>query len=252
MPPSRVTLSSSSDGTLRGILHVHTNRSDGRSSPDQVAAIAARAGLTFLVFTDHGDATRQPDPPAYRSGVLCLDGVEISTTAGHYIAVGMAAAPYPLGGEPRTVVEDVRRLGGFGIAAHPDSPRRELRWDDWNLPIDALEIFNPDTEWRARLQRPGFRGKFTLLTALGTYPFRPGETIAHLFEYSPEIIRTWMSLVDRRRVVALAGVDAHAKLALRDVEPGDNSFTLPFPGYRAAFSTLSVHVRPEHPLTGEA
>ena len=254
LPPARVKLSDSptTDGTVAGILHIHTNRSDGRSSPDEIAAIAARMGLKFLVFTDHGDATREPDPPAYRSGVLCLDGVEISTTAGHYVAIGMRAAPYPLGGEPRDVVEDVRRLGGFGIAAHPDSPKRELRWVDWSLPIDAMEILNPDTQWRTYAQGPGISPKFKLLAALGTYAFRPSETIAHLFESTPQAIRTWMSLTGQRKVVGVAGVDAHAKLALWDVEPGDNSFTLPFPGYRTAFATLSAHVQPSRPLTGQA
>ena len=62
---------------MAGTLHIHTNRSDGGAGPDEIAAAAARAGLKFIVFTDHGDATRKPDPPAYRSGVLCLDGVEI-------------------------------------------------------------------------------------------------------------------------------------------------------------------------------
>ena len=80
--------------------------------------------------------------------MLCLDGVEISTNGGHYIALDMPAAPYPLGGEARDVVEDVRRLGGFGIAAHPDSPKPELRWRDWAAPIDGIEILNPDTGWR--------------------------------------------------------------------------------------------------------
>ena len=136
------------DGTVPGILHVHTKASDGLSGPDEIAAAAARAGLKFVVFTDHGDATRQPDPPAYRSGVLCLDGVEISTTGGHYIAIDMPQAPYPLGGEPRDVAEDVRRLGGFGIAAHPDSPKPQLRWNDWSVPVDAIEIVNLDTSWR--------------------------------------------------------------------------------------------------------
>src|SRR5437762_8094571 len=110
LPAARLSLpQSAADGTLPGILHVHTIRSDGRSSPDVIAAAAARAGLTFIVFTDHGDGTRTPDPPAYRSGVLCLDGVEVSTTGGHYAALDMRAAPYPLGGEARDVVEDVRR-----------------------------------------------------------------------------------------------------------------------------------------------
>jgi len=62
---------------------------------------------------------RKPDPPAYRSGVLCLDGVEISTTGGHLVAVDMPPSPYPLGGEARDVVEDVKRLGGFSIAHTP-------------------------------------------------------------------------------------------------------------------------------------
>src|SRR5438045_8056908 len=132
MPPAHLRLGSDwPDGTIPGILHVHSNRSEGRSAPDGIAEAARRAGLKYLVFTDHGDATRPPDPPMYRSGVLCLDGVEISTTGGHYVAIDIPAAPYPLGGEARDVVEDVRRLGGFGIAAHPDSPKRELRWSDW-------------------------------------------------------------------------------------------------------------------------
>ena len=101
--------------------------------------MAARAGPPFIVFTDHGDGTRPPDAPAYPSGVLCLDGVEISTAGGHYVALDMPASPYPLAGEARDVVEDVRRLGGFGIAAHPDSPKPELRWSDWTAPIDAVE-----------------------------------------------------------------------------------------------------------------
>src|SRR5689334_21302421 len=146
LPSQSFELESSwSDGTVPGVLHIHTNRSDGLSTPDEVAAAAARAGLKFIVFTDHGDGTRQPDPPTYRSGVLCLDGVEISTSGGHYIAIDMPRSPYPLAGEPRDVVEDVRRMGGFGIVAHPDSPKGELRWSDWTLPFDGIELLNLDT-----------------------------------------------------------------------------------------------------------
>ena len=39
------------------------DRSDGRGTPEQIAHAAARAGLKFVVITDHGDATRTPDPP---------------------------------------------------------------------------------------------------------------------------------------------------------------------------------------------
>ena len=98
LPESQALLPplTSSEPAAVGALHIHTNRSDGSGSPDEVAADAARAGLTFIVLTDHGDATRRPDPPAYRSGVLVIDAVELSTDAGHYIAIGLPQAPYPL------------------------------------------------------------------------------------------------------------------------------------------------------------
>src|SRR3954465_4967681 len=98
--PRRLILPPPADGTLAGVIHIHTNRSDGLSGPDDIAAAAARAGLKFVVFTDHDDATRRPDPPQNRPGVPCIDGVEISTSGGHYIAIDMPASPYPLAGEP--------------------------------------------------------------------------------------------------------------------------------------------------------
>src|SRR5688572_33149800 len=72
--------------TQRGAYHVHTTRSDGAGERDAVAAAAARAGLQFVIFTEHGDGMRPPAPPVYVAGVLCLDGVEISTNGGHYVA----------------------------------------------------------------------------------------------------------------------------------------------------------------------
>ena len=260
LPPRRLALKPRDDGTLPGILHVHTNRSDGLSGPDEIAAAAARAGLKFVVFTDHGDATRAPDPPQYRSGVLCLDGVEISTTGGHYIAIDMPAAPYPLGGEPRDVVEDVRRLRGFGIAAHPDSPKPQLRWSEWAAPFDAIEVLNLDTSWREWAEQargtgdagaPGrWPARRRLLAALADYPFRPSETIGSLVR-TGSVMSQWAALAASRRVVILAGADAHAKLDLR-ADPAQSSYALPFPGYESSFKTMSVHVAPEHVMTGNA
>ena len=265
IPPAHLKLANPSpDGSVAGILHVHTNRSDGQSSPEAIAAAAARAGLKFVVFTDHGDATRTPDPPEYRSGVLCLDGVEISTAGGHYIALDMPAAPYPLAGESRDVVEDVRRLGGFGIAAHPDSPKPQLRWSDWFAPFDGIETTNPDSSWRQWAQQamtarpapagggssPAWGARKRLGLAILAYPFRPSETIASLIQPDGTLYR-WARLAARRRVVGIAGVDAHAKLQLRG-DPGDSRLSLPLPGYEATFRSLSVRVTPDRPLSGNA
>ena len=233
---------------MPGVFHVHTNRSDGRSSPEEVAAAAARAGVKFVIFTDHGDGTGKPAAPVYHAGVLCIDGVEISTRGGHYIALDLPAAPYPLGGDPRDVIEDVRRLGGFGVVAHPDSPKDDLRWKEWNAPFDAIELVNLDSGWRTRVQENGWR---SMVTAFGTYPFRPSETIGQLFGESTAAPARWESLTRRRRIVALGGTDAHAKLAFGDVDPGDNRFSLPIPSYEAAFGSLTLHARLDGALSGD-
>ena len=254
LPPARFELPQHPDqaAVVAGVFHVHTNRSDGRSSPEEVAAAAARAGLKFVIFTDHGDGTAKPAPPAYHDGVLCIDGVEISTQGGHYAAIDLPVAPYPLGGEARDVLEDVRRLGGFGIVAHPDSPKEDLRWREWNAPFDAIELVNLDSGWRMRVQEASWPTKIALAGSLGTYLVRPAETIANLLGESTVASARWESLSRRRRVVVLGGTDAHAKLALRDVDPGDNRFSVPLPGYEAAFRSMAVYVRPDASLTGDA
>jgi hypothetical protein len=253
-PPGPLRLTPADDGTIAGILHVHTNRSDGLSSPDEIAATAARVGLKFVVFTDHGDATRRPDPPQYRSGVLCLDGVEISTSGGHYVAIDMPPSPFPLAGEPRDVVEDVRRLGGFGIAAHPDSPKIELKWREWTAPFDGIELLNPDTAWRMWMEQSRepatkWAARRKLVVTLLDYPFRPAAVMAGLIQPT-RALYNWEALTRRRRVVTIAGADAHAKIAPRSADPGDSRFALPFPGYEASFRVLSVHVRIDRPLSG--
>lgn len=240
------------DDSVAGAFHVHTNRSDGLSSPDDVAAAAARAGLSFVIFTDHGDGATAPEPPAYRHGVLCLDGVEVSAIGGHYVAIDLPQAPYPLGGEARDVVEDVRRLGGLGIVAHPDSPMTEQAWSDWTLPVDAVEVANLDAGWRQHVLRPGLASKRDLLRALITYPLRGEASLARLMSGSGDALRRFDEAARGRRVVALAGADVHAKLDLRNADPGDNRFALPFPGYERVFRSMVIRVRIEQPLSGDA
>jgi hypothetical protein len=252
LPPARRVLTAEDDGTVAGAIHIHTNRSDGRSPPDVVAAAAARAGLKFIVLTDHGDGTRMPDPPAYRSGVLCLDGVEVSTSEGHLLAMGLPRTPYALGGEARGVVEDVTRLGGISVAAHPDSPKEELRWRAWSEPVDGVELVNLDTSWRLHAFGGGSMPRLSLLTDILSYPFRPAETIAKVVRPTRDVLGSWSARATTRRTVILAGSDAHARLALTDVDPGENRWTLPLPGYEASFRALSVHVTPARPLTGDA
>jgi hypothetical protein len=218
----------------RGAIHVHTRRSDGSGTVESIAAAAARAGLQFVILTDHGDATRQPARPAYESGVLMIDAVEISTDGGHLVALGLPQAPYPLAGEPRDVVEDVARLGGFGIAAHPTSAKPELRWSEWSVPVGGLEWLNMDSEWRDE-------SRLTLARAFLTYPARPSESVAALLDGAEEALRIWDEQAATRRIVAVAAADAHARLGLRSLgEPYESRALLALPSYESVFRAFSI------------
>ncbi len=196
---------------------------------EDIAAAARDAGLQFVVFTDHGDGTRAPEPPAYRHGVLTIDGVEISTSGGHYAVLGMAQSPYPLAGEPRDVVEDVARLGGFGVVAHGDSPRNDLGWTDWTAAVNGLEWLSLDTAWRRA-------STATLARAFTTYWFRPGETLGALLSPPADLIARFDALTQTRRVVSLASTDAHGPV---------------LPSYEACFRTMTTRVQLDAPLTGD-
>lgn len=244
-PPTRQSpLGIAAPATARGVVHVHTTRSDGSGTVDEVAEAAARVGLQFVVLTDHGDGTRAPLAPAYRSGVLVFDGVEISTAHGHYVAIGLGTTPYRLAGDAADVVEDVRRLGGFGFAAHPNSPRAALAWRDWHPQIDGIEWFNLDSEWRDDTTT-------ALARALAFYPVRPVPAIASLIGDGGSVVPLWARIAATRRLVGLAAVDAHARLG---TEGGfdDAWINLRAPSYETLFATAQVTVELDAALSGGA
>src|SRR5512134_1542802 len=190
---------------VKGAVHVHTLRSDGGGTIDDVAAAAAEAGLRFVVITDHGDA-RRVEPPAYRSGVLCIDGAEVSTDDGHVAAIGLRPAEYPLGGAAQDVIEDIHRLGGIAVAAHPTSVREELEFDAWDALLDGVEWLNADSEWRDE-------STLSLMkTGLG-YWLRPAGAIAATFDRPEGALAHADALAADRPVAFLAGHDAHGRVA---------------------------------------
>ncbi|HUF46307.1 MAG TPA: hypothetical protein VMM93_00760 [Vicinamibacterales bacterium] len=231
LPPASIPQPAAVPAThLLGAYHVHTIRSDGSGTVDEVAAAASRAGLDFVVLTDHGDGTRPPLPPARRSGVLILDAVELSTRDGHLVALGLdGPAPYPLGGAARDVMEDIHRMGGLAFVAHPDSPKAELRWRGPAASSDGFEWLNVDSEWRN--ESPG-RLAATLVRAL----VRPPEAVASLFDGRE---RPWST--GRRAQVGIAALDAHgAGSREENGQPGGWLGAMsPVPGYESLFRTLA-------------
>jgi hypothetical protein len=244
LPPRAlsVTPASTAAPVVRGAMHVHTTNSDGSGTPDAVAAAAARAGLKFLILTDHGDATRLPDAPRYRSGVLTIDAVEVSTSGGHVIALDLPRAPYPLRGEPGDVLEDLQRLGAMAIVAHPTSLKADLAWHDPGRPADGIEWLNGDSEWRDERV-------ISLLRILVTYGFRAPESLALILDRPDSALALWDRMSRSHSVVGVGGSDAHAKIG-GDLDHGGPA-AIHLPSYEQVFRTFSLGV-PGLVLSGHA
>jgi hypothetical protein len=227
-----------------GAYHVHSNVSDGSGTQDEIARAAARAGLHFVVFTDHGDGTRL-EPPQYRHGVLCLDAPEIATEAGHLVALNLQQpSAYPLAGEARDVIDDIHRLGGWAVAAHPDSPSAGLRWRQTGARIDGFEWLNIDSEWRAH-------GTSRLLATGLRALIRAPESIGSLLDDDERAFTRWDGGQTSRGVFSVAALDAHARIGADD-EGGARRWAIRFPGYDALFRTVAQVARLGAPLSGDA
>jgi hypothetical protein len=233
------------DGYQRrsGIVHVHTTLSDGGGSPEEVIAAAQKAGLDFLGITDHNHLEGK-GLEGYHGNLLVLVGAELSTTAGHLLALGLARPEFRFSGDVDDGLADVRDLGGVSFAAHPLSPRAEFRWTGWDLPGPwGVELLNGDSEWRSAgpwLLRTGveylLNRRYALLRTLGS----PDATLAR-----------WDGLLAKRDAAGLFGADAHSRIPLGKGGAGKGR-ALRFPSYDALFAVARTHVLLDRPLTREA
>ena len=224
---------------VSGVTHVHTIHSDGGGTVTDIAAAADAAGLDFVVITDHNNLAAKPEEGYNDSDILTIIGTEISNREGHLLAVGLSTPTYFFSGDGLDTLQDLNDLGGLGFAAHPSSPRQDLRWTGWNLPGDwGVEILNGDSQWRAA-------GWISVLGAALLYPLNNDYGLLSLMR-KPAVLSQWDKLLTRRHATAIASSDAHGTLRWPPIP------SLPLPSYEAQFRIAQNYVLLEQPLTGRA
>ncbi len=224
-----------------GNIHVHTTYSDGASSVEEVAAIAGRAGLDFVMISDHNTlAALRDGKEGWYDRVLALIGVEVGEEHNHYLAWRVNKEVPDDPGHPQSVIDAVRAQGGIGFIAHPFErgckygfSGKAFTWVDWGVTgFTGICIWNFTSQWKGSVTNPA--------TALYYYFYRRGAVRAP----DTETLGMWDSLLTGRKVVAIGGTDAHA-------------FTFGFGPLKARifpyeylFRTINTHVLTEAGLTG--
>jgi hypothetical protein len=217
-------------GERVGVIHVHTNASCGSGSLPEIIATARSANLSFLTVTDH-NLTMAPaevaaaDPPDF----AVIDGEEVSTSSGHFLALGLDDTwPRGSGRDARTLMASTRRAHAVNFIAHPYGLRD--RWGDWGVSdYDGIEIFNDDAVWRKNKV-------IDLAIAALMYPVNPRLALLHLARTPQENFTKWDQLLEQRPVAGICGSDAHANITI-----GQHNIAK-FPSYFSVFSLARQHV----------
>jgi hypothetical protein len=228
-----------------GAMHIHSTYSDGAGTVEEIAAAANRAGLDFLVLCDHSTLQARTDgKDGWRGKTLVLIGTEITTDAGHLLALGVPDSFVPAPHEAEAAQSAIQQSGGLGFVALPCDLKDH--WRDFSRMQDGigLEVFNLSAIARTKINLPG------LVEVWRRYKSRTPQRAFHMVAARPAPeLRLWDKLMappgpglPARRVVGIASLDAHAvmKFARR---------SYPFPTYEETFRTLRTHLLTSEPLS---
>lgn len=129
--------------SLRLDLHIHSSFSDGRDGVEEILKAAFDGGLDGIAITDHdtleGSIEAERIVQERDLDLLIIPGVEVSTSDGHLLALGVRELP-PSRQSPDETIEFVRRRGGIAIVSHP---YHLFRHSMYRIPdCDAVEVYN--------------------------------------------------------------------------------------------------------------
>lgn len=143
---------------LRGNLHAHTTRSDGRRPPQEVIADYAARGYDFLMLSDHDVWTSPGDLAGWEDrGMVLIPGNEVTAGGPHILHVGASCRVEPRPRRQEVLNAIAGDSGSFAVVCHPNwmfgcsgaAPTREplhphvsfSQLSEW-VGYAGLEIFN--------------------------------------------------------------------------------------------------------------
>jgi hypothetical protein len=231
-----------------GNAHMHTPYSDGIKYHAGIAQEAIKAGLDFIIVTDHNVWVDGVE--GYYGGedgrVLLLVGEEIhdmrrTPQANHFLAFGAERELSAFAPDPQRLIDETRNAGGYGFLAHPFDPaapdvgEEALSWQDWGIDeYSGLEIWNYMSNFKGHL---GNKLK-SLRVALNPTKYITGP--------NPKALAKWDELLSHgKRVAVIGNSDAHG----RTYTLGPLSRVI-FP-YEFLFRAINTHVLTDDELNGD-
>ena len=129
-------------------LHTHSSLShDGRDPVAPLLEQAASVGLDAIAVTDHDEIAASLDAVemAPRYGLIGIPGMEVTTAAGHVLALGIDEL-VPAGLSFETTLDRIHEGGGIAVVPHPFQASRHGVAPHISAgtlaSADAIEVYN--------------------------------------------------------------------------------------------------------------
>ena len=193
-----------------GAIHIHSVYSDGTGNVDLISKAAKKAGLDWIIVTDHNSFDIEE---GIYNGVYVIKGEEISPkNENHYLALGINEYIQP-NANAKHNIEAVKLNGGFGFAAHPEesdcrqNSHQPIKWTNKNIIPDGVEIWNWFSEWADNLNDGN------VFSLIYSYLFK-NKLVKSA---NSNVLFWWDNLnnASEKIVPAIGGIDAHA-LKIKD------------------------------------
>lgn len=212
-----------------GVIHVHTIASDGGGTVADVMHAAEQANLSFIAITDHNVAMTETELAEDPPDLPIISGEELSTSAGHFLALGLPASwSQPKTWNDRELLAAARAAGALRILAHPFHPHTP--WTDWQTnDFDGMEIWNEDAVWRQN-------NPFDLMASFIMYPENDQLALVRLARTPDENFAKWDQLLQQRHVAGVCAADTHARIRLGPLPDWH------FPGYVPSLGVAREHL----------
>jgi len=222
-----------------GALHIHSKFSDGLRPIPEIAGIAEKCGIDFLLFADH--MTLEPQKKGleqWYGDTLAVIGYEHndSDNKNHYLAFDVDAV-MPEDMPAVDYVREIHKQGGTGFIAHPDEKRSAITdyppypWTAWDAEgYDGIEIWNHSSEWMEKINH---LNKYYMVL----------HPLKMLQGPEPETLERWDRMNRTKAMPGIGGLDAHAYPY--QIGP----ITIYIFRYKVLFKGIRTHILVRDPLS---
>ena len=223
-----------------GVVNVHSGKSSGSSSIQEIIQSANDVGLDFIIFNEEMPLGRKEPPSINYGGLSVFYGLELPyKNVSILFTDRLNERTFTSNSEIQIFLSNYFENGGeeLVILAHPNRPGFEWK-DEAPSEISGIEVLNLREVWRSSWRER----KLLFLRALLFYPFNPSLFFLNIYSNTVVSIKLWDQWNQKSRVNGYVGSDVNSKLKF-------GKKYISFPRYKTVFSIAKNHVILKEELT---